>query len=753
VKNYLLLLLVHAFFLLIFSLLFAKSGMALETRDLVEYVDPFIGVRDEGCNTTIGPQLPFGSINPGPDTKDGGPDGYHPARPIRGFSQNHVSGTGGGGKYGHILISPQIGLAIDKEGHDSEKAEEIAMAHYYSVRLTRYDIRVELTPTEHAAIYRFTFPQSEEAHILFDLGHNIPGDIAGVWTGGYLEAGEVKIDSKNNRITGWGQYYGGWQAEAYRVFFVAESSKAANAHGIWKDRKVQAGGDAVAVAAPKERTGAYFQYTTGEEEVIYLKIAVSFRSLEQAEKHLRKEIPGWDFAAVAAAARAKWNEYLSTILIDDPTATREQLTIFYTALYHTAIMPRDRTGDCPWTDYAGPYWDDHYTIWDTFRTLFPFYALVKPSILRDNINSFITRFHRNGKVMDAFIAGRDGGSPQGGDAVDTVIADAYLKGIPGVDWYEAYAILKDAAENKRLPAYREHDRGWIPDDLVEGWPKASVSKTLEFAYNDFTTALVAQGLGFMEDYERYLQRSRQWENLWSSRTKSNRPGSRSFSGFIRPRRSNMAWVSYDPDKWYTWDGPFFYEGSAWTYSYYVPHDVSWLIELMGGPERFVARTEYAFDHNLIDLGNEPSFLVARLFNYALRPDLTSYYVRKAMAHWTLDGYPGNEDSGAMSSWYIFSALGFFPVAGQDLYLINGPLFKKCTIQLENGKQLIVEAIDASGENIYVAALTLNGEEYDKNWLRHSAIKDGGHLVFQMSAGPTAWGRAEPVPAMPEGFAD
>ena len=215
----------------------------------------------------------------------------------------------------------------------------------------------------------------------------------------------------------------------------------------------------------------------------------------------------------------------------------------------------------------------------------------------------------------------------------------------------------------------------------------------------------------------------------------------------------MTWVSYDPDKWYTWDGPFFYEGSAWTYSYYVPHDVSRLIELMGGPGKFVARTRYAFDNNLIDLGNEPSFLVARLFNYALRPDLTSYYVRKAMAHWTLDGYPGNEDSGAMSSWYIFSALGFFPVAGQDLYLINGPLFKKCTIQLENGKQLIVEGINASEENIYVTALTLNGKEYDKNWLRHEEIKDGGRLVFQMASEPSAWGRAVPVPAVPEGFED
>src|SRR5690554_3845098 len=201
------------------------------------------------------------------------------------------------------------------------------MAHYYSVRLTRYDIRVELAPTEHAAIYRFTFPQSEEAHILFDLGHNIPGDIAGSWSGGYLEAGEVKIDNEQNRITGWGQYYGGWQAEAYKVFFATEISKASSAYGVWKDRKVQAGGDMVAVAVPKERIGAYFQYETGEEEVIHLKIAVSFRSLEEAKKHLQEEIPGWDFAAVAATARANWNEYLSTILIDDPTATREQLTI------------------------------------------------------------------------------------------------------------------------------------------------------------------------------------------------------------------------------------------------------------------------------------------------------------------------------------------------------------------------------------------------------------------------------------------
>jgi predicted alpha-1,2-mannosidase len=339
-------------------------------------------------------------------------------------------------------------------------------------------------------------------------------------------------------------------------------------------------------------------------------------------------------------------------------------------------------------------------------------------------------------VRDAFVNGSDMNNEQGGNNIDNIIADAYGKGLSGVDWQAAYQIMKYDADSQRLGsfAWRKEDsalntyktNGWIPAGIM------NCSMTLEYAYNDFCAALMAKGLGKGNDYRDYLARSRQWINLWNKETVSD-----GFKGFIAPRRLDEGFVATDLKKYPgSWKN-YFYEGSSWTYSWFMPHEFPRLVELNGGPEAFARKLDHGFSDNLIDYGNEPAFLAVQGFHYAGRPDRSSYWVRKLMRErFTEKGVPGNDDSGAMSAWYIFSAMGFFPNAGQDIYYLTGPLFKKVVLHLGNGHTLTLEAPDASEKNIYVRAVSVNGKKITGSIIRYSAIEKGGVIKFDM--GETAF---------------
>ena len=728
------------------------AGTGWAAPGLTEFVTPWMGVVSNG-NTVIGPQMPWGSIHPSPDTPDGYTDGYNPANKIRGFSQLHVTGTGGPGKYGQFLVSPQIGLNVNETGHDSGKADETPRASRYAVRLTDYDIRCELAPTRHAAIYRFAFPQSDNANLVVDLGHNIPLD-SDFFKGGYADEGEVVVDKEHQRISGWGHYWGGWSAEPFSVYFAARYSRPSEGSGTWKDGAVQPDSARQSITEKKQRIGCYLKFKTAAAEPILFKIAVSFVSVEQAERYLNAEIPAWDFDRTAAECDAAWNRQLEKIGVEG--ATPDQKLLFYTSLYNAMRMPRDRTGDNPKWKSAEPYWDDHYCVWDTWKTVFPLHVLLNESVVRDNVRAFLDRFAQNGQILDAFIAGNDryhewyGDTAeswlinQGGDNVNNVIADACVKGVSGIDWKACYRYLKDSADRERAPSYRANMRGWVP---YRGFAFGLYcSRSLEFAYNDFCVSQVAQHIGEAADAQAYAARSRGWENLWNPAAESD-----GFKGFVAPRKTDGTWVPYDPkkDQAEISRGGLdrcFYEGSSWVYSYFIPHDYARLIALSGGAEAYVKKLQHALEAGLIDFGNEPSFLTPYSLIYAGRPDLTSFWVRKNMANYTRDGFPGDEDSGAMGSWYVFAALGFFPNAGQDLYLLNGPLFAKAVLRMENGKALVVEGVDASSEHPYVQSATLNGAPLNRAWLRHGEIKDGSTLKFVMGSKPSEWGRGEPPPS-------
>jgi len=702
----------------------------------VDYVDNFIGVRDVNTSTILGPQLPNAGISPSPQTSPGKTnfdmDCYIMGQPIRGFGQLHVSGAGWG-KYGNLLISPQVGLAVGETEHDSPQSSEIAKPFEYSVKLDRYNIKTDLTPSLHSAIYRFTFPKTDSAHITLDVSHFI-ADIATCMRDKWnqFEEGSVTFTNVNNtELQGYGIYTGGFSDGPYKVYFSARLSKAPATVGTWFNGKINKGQLAEKSTQANDRIGAFVQYKTSAQEAVYMKIAVSFKSTDQAATWLNAEIPAWDYAKVKADAKKIWNTELSKIKVQG--GSEKDKRIFYTASYHTSIMPRNRTNDAPDFDKDVAVWDDHLAVWDTWRTLYPLKILTHPEMVSGTINSFIARLKKNKMVHDAYVSLKDKSEDQGGNDIDNIVADAYVKGVKGVDWSEAYSLLKHHAENARQGTQREKSDsgklykqyGWIPAG------KMSSSLTLEYAYNDFCASQLAKNLGTSEEYKKYLERSTKWINLWNPEAESD-----GFKGFVSTKKLGGDFIPIDLKKnWGSWND-YFYEGSSWTYSYFVPHQFEKLVALSGGKEQFAKKLKYGFDNNLIDYGNEPAFLAVHGFHYAGRNDLASFYVRRLMHEkFTESGSIENDDSGAMSSWYIFSSLGFFPNAGQDIYYLTGGSFPKATMTLGNGKKLSITSQNASDKNIYIQSCKINGKLLDKFWFTHKEIENGGTIEFVMGDKP------------------
>ena len=708
-----------------------SGTLAQHPRQPVDYVNNFIGVLDgkDASNCVIGPQWPFGSISPSPQTRKGGNDGYNPDEPIRGFGQLHVTGTGWGTN-GQIFISPQIGLAVGDTAHDSPKSNEKASPYEYAVTLNRYHIATSFTCAPHSAIYKFVFPQSDSAHLLLDITHNLPMDIRPE-IGGEVSEGSVTINGQY--IQGQGIYAGGFGQGSYHVYFVAMLSKKPVHTGTWLNGAVTIGTNEQSLLKKNDRVGAVLQFATHDKEELYLKIAVSYKSIEQARYWLDAEIKQFDYTQVKNATKAAWNTVLKKIEVEG--GTERDKTIFYTAMYHAHLMPRNRTNDHPHFAKDIPVWDDHFAVWDTWRTVYPLHALLSPEMVSGTVNSFIARYKAHGMVKDAFVNGNEMNNEQGGNNIDNIIAEAWLKGVKGIDWEEAYKVLKYNADYQRLGSF-----AWRPEDSANntykqlGWIPAGImncSMTLEYAYNDHSIAMVAKGLGKTADYNKYLLRSRQWVHLWNKEAESD-----GFKGFIMPRKRDGTFVATDLKKYPgSWKN-YFYEGSSWTYSWFMPHDFEKLVVLNGGKTTFARKLDYGFKNNLIDYGNEPAFLAVQGFHYANRPDLSSFWVRKLMSsRFTEKGVPGNDDSGAMSAWYIFSAMGFFPNAGQNIFYITGPLFKHTIMHLGNGKTLTITAPNASEANIYVRSVAINGKKTKGTIIHYNDIKNGGTITFDMSEKP------------------
>jgi len=707
------------------------NNSPFEVRDLIQNVDEHIGIGEGACS--FGVSLPFGSIRPCPNTPKAR-TGYNANGKITGFTNVN---TGSVYKYVNLLVSPQIGLDCwndnkDSTGHDSEKANEVCQPDYYSVYLKKFGIKTEITPAHHSAIYRFTYPKAKNGKASMIIYPSYTLFSRSTYS-------TANYDLKNNMITGYISISDGWYFSRGKIYYAIKFSKPLVSHGMFnnKERKLYKKSDSIS----GDEVGCYLKFNASKGEKVYMKVAISTKSISNAKNFLDREISGWEFEKVKSKATGIWNRALSSILIDDKTISKDEKTIFYTDLYHCLISPKDRSGDCSW-NYSGPYYDDELCVWDTFRSEFPLLTLIKESVVRDNIKSYCEVFKHYGYAYDAFLCG-SGDMIQGGDNVENLVADAYVKGVPGINWNEAYNLIKgDATVSGRTPYYRDNDRGWVPFNTIHKMAYASVSKTLEFAYNDYCTSVVAGSLGKEGDKTRFQNRSTRWINLWDLSTVSD-----GFKGFFQAKDTTDKFMAIDPET-----NPkgsyslYFYEGDSWTYSFYVPHQMKRLIGLMGGDTTFTKRLEYYVGH-LIDISNEPCFLTPFLFVYAMRPDLTSYYARKVSENFTRNSYPGDDDSGAMSSWFIFSRLGFFPVAGQNIYLVNGPRYKKVRIQMENGKDIVIYGENAGEENKYVESATLNGKDLKQAWFKHSKIKNGVVFKFKMGSKATKWGETVPPPSI------
>ncbi|MCU1289857.1 MAG: putative alpha,2-mannosidase, partial [Acidobacteria bacterium] len=764
-------------------ILFLFSNIFAQTKDYARYVNPFVGTGGHG-HTFPGATVPFGMVQLSPDTRVDnwdGSSGYHYSdSTIYGFSHTHLSGTGIP-DYCDVLFMPTVGEPqfSANEGEKSENgyaskfshANEKAEPGYYSVKLDDDNIFAEMTATKRVGFHRYTFPKSDEANIILDLK----------WRDKVLDS-ELRIIG-DNRIEGYRRSES-W-AKDQIVYFAGEFSKPLEntlIKRIGQNPETWKYGKEFHVSRGKNIKAA-FEFKTKSGEQILLKIAVSSVSVEGARKNLEAEIPDWNFEKVRVDAKSAWNKELSQIEVSG--GTDAQMTNFYTALYHTKIQPnvfQDVDGNYLGVDKKvhNAAKDTNFTVfslWDTFRAAHPLYTIIDEKRTVDFINTFLRQYEQGGRLPLWELAANETDTMIGYHAV-SVIADAMAKGIKGFDYEKAFAAAKHSAELDHfgLEAYKR--RGYISmEDEQE-----SVSKTLEYAYNDFCIAQMAKILyekgkenrrnedarisklmanqdktdtsgipkaipryiprfeHYGEDYESFSRRAQYYKNLYDRQT-----------GFMRPKQ-NGNWVAPFAPNEVTFN---FTEGNSWVYSFFVPHDVSGLMELHGGRANFTNKLDELFtteqklagreQPDITGLigqyahGNEPSHHITYLFNYAGAPWKTQFYVGKILHEFykpTPDGLIGNEDCGQMSAWFILSSLGFYQVnPSQAVYAIGTPLFKEAKIHLENGKTFTVKASAVSDKNIYIKSARLNGAAHRKAFFTHDELKNGAVLEFEMTDAP------------------
>lgn len=723
---------------------------------LSQYVDPRIGSEGLG-RVFIGPSCPYGMVKPSPDCTPSPNSGWLPMpERVDGFAQVHVSGTGGGPKYGNVLVTP-FGNGMDRVNHYDYREYETIRLGYYDTQFKQNGIRTEITTANRASFYRFTYPEDSLKSLAVDAGFFLgENPVPDAREAQQFVGSEIQVLS-DHEVAGYTRIRGGWNnGKAYTVYFYAETDRPFVQSLTWKGNRIT---EAQSQYDSAEKTGALLRFAKNDK-VVQLKVGISFLSMQKAKINAHSEIPHWSFEKVHQDLLGQWEQLLQKIEIN-PSTLLAKKRMFYTGLYHTMLMPVDRTGENPlWSD-PEPYYDDFYAIWDTYRSSSPLITLIDPKREADIVRSLVNIYKRDGYMPDAR-SGNSNGRTQGGSNAEIVIADAFVKGLKGIDYELALeAMLKDATVPPGGNEEAEGRGGLIPylelGYIPHGIDRAG-NRTVEYSYCDYAIALVAKGLGKEDLYQRYLKQSENWKNLW--RGDYEHEGAK---GFIMPRDKNGNWLDsipfghstrmqpkfkYTPvtfeGPWYTpWWSMFFYEASSWEYSLSIPHDVPGLIEKCGGAADFEKRLDIFFDKGFFNVNNEPSFLTPCLYHWLGKPWRSSDRIREIIAKNYNDGpvgLPGNDDSGAMSSWLAFHMIGLYPNAGQDYYLIHTPLLTSTTFHLEGGKEFKVVAEGLSDKNCYIQGVTLNGKDYPYSVLRHKDIMAGGELVLKMGKKPGNWGK-------------
>ena len=740
---------------------------------LSAYVNPFIGATTDteaagsyhGLGKTFpGATAPFGLVQVSPNTITGGDNGSgysYEHTSIEGFAFTQMSGVGWYGDLGNFLVTPATGPLktfagtpeAPEEGYRSryDKSSEIAAAGYYSVKLTDYGIRAEATALPHSGLLRFTFPQSRDAHIQIDLARRV---------GGTSVEQRVEVIGKQ-AIRGWmrctpeGGGWGNGDGKAdYTVYFFAEFSRPFETHGVWaahipdgcarkreaiesesyRNRLRQAKQIPSVTTYQGKHIGFYAGFSTHEKEQVHLKCGLSLTSMENAEENLYDEIKDWDFDKTRALCTKLWDDELARIRVTG--GTDDEKTVFYTALYHTAIDPRicsDVNGTYQGADnrkHRASRFNKRtiFSGWDVFRSQMPLQTIIHPELVDDLINSLIETGEQSGneylerwEMLNAF-----SGCMLGNPAI-SVLCDAYAKGIRNYDVKKAYRYALNTSQK-----FKNNEKGYAPG-------ATGISMTLEYAYSDWCMGRLARLLNETADAERFEKRAKSYVTLFDAG-----------SGWFRPRDENGNFLPL-PAAGRLEEGYGCMECNTYQQGWFVPHDIEGLVDLLGGREKALADLQAMFENTpenylwnpYYNHANEPVHHIPFLFNRLGAPWLTQKWTRDICRNAyrnSVTGLVGNEDVGQMSAWYVLAASGIHPVCPGDLrYEITSPVFEKVEIRSAPEKTFVIEARRNSADHIYIQSATLDGKPYDKCYLTHDDLRRGGNLVLTMGPYPAAWG--------------
>jgi predicted alpha-1,2-mannosidase len=737
-----------------------------QEASLLQYVNPLIGT-DRMGHTYPGATVPFGAVqlSPETDTLPYEVDGHYNKdvykycagyqyldKTIVGFSHTHFSGTGHS-DLGDFLIIPTVGklqlnpgVASDpKSGYRSgfSHSTEVAEPDYYKVKLERYDILAELTATTRVGFHQYTFPASEHAHIILDAVYGIYNyPDKNVWT--YMRVENDTLVTGYRQTNGWGRtrtvYFAMVLSKPITEYGWQNSSKKEVYQGFWG--KWEQGRDFPEMAGTQIR--AWFDFKTEEGEKIKIKFALSPVSTANALENLETEAPGWSFNKVKKAGQAQWEQELKKIEVTADKDTKEN---FYTSMYHAFINPTvymDVNGE-----YRGLDQGTHtakgftnyttFSLWDTHRALHPLFNIIQPRRNADMVSSMLAHYDQSAEhMLPVWSNSANENWCMSGYHSVSVLADAVVKGVSGFDANRALSACVATARHASYEGLGYYIKmGYVPEDKNG----SSVSKTLEYAYDDWCIAQMAQKLNRQDIYNEFILRSENFKHVYDAA-----------SGFMRPKMSDGSFKqSFDV---LNTDEPGFIEGNAWNYGFYVPHQPAELVELMGGKKKFTQHLDSLFEMQLPDSffakteditrdgiignyvhGNEPSHHIAYLYNWTDQPWKTQLRVREALDKMykpTPAGLSGNDDCGQMSAWYILSAMGFYPVApGSVNYALGSPAVGKAVLHLENGHSFIITAKNQNPQNVYVQKVVLNGKALSRNYITHEEVMGGGEIVFYM----------------------
>lgn len=730
------LLFVFTFFLILSCKNDSEIAIAKKDNSLISYVNPFIGTGGHG-HTYPGATMPFGMMQLSPDTRlDGwdGCSGYHYSdNYIYGFSHTHLSGTGVS-DYGDILLMPtnQVNFNNGANGKQGYRAHfshdnEVAEPGYYKVHLDSTNIDVELTVSLRSGMHQYKFPDANNQVVMLDLDHRD-------------ELLDYKIQQVDDYTIKGHRHSKAWATKQHLFYYMTFSQPI-------KSIVYEENGKQVSKNYKFGSKKAGITLDNPNNETVYVKVGISAVDETGAQENVQAEIGDKSFDTVKNEAQTYWETQLEKIVVESDNT--DYKTNFYTALYHTMIAPnryQDVDGRYRGMDLKIHSADfDYYTVfslWDTYRAAHPLYTIIEEERTNDFINTFLAKYDEGGIMPIWDLSGCYTGCMIGYHAVP-VIADAYLKGITDYDTEKALTAMKHSATRDKLGLESYKAMGYIPVEKES----ESVSKTLEYAYDDWTIAQMAKAMGKQDDYKTYSERAQYYKNIFDPE-----------SQFMRGRFRNTWFAPFDP-----YEVNFNYtEANSWQYSYYVPQDISGFIKLLGGKDKLEANLDKLFTaenetsgRNQADItgligqyahGNEPSHHMAYLYNFVNKPHKTQekiYQILTELYTNAPDGISGNEDCGQMSAWYVFSSLGFYPVTpGSNQYVIGNPIMDKATFNLENGNQFTVNTQNLSATNKYIETVYLNGKPLNRTYITHQEIMNGGTLEFHMTDNPAVWGSEE-----------